>query len=67
MTVLGGLTVTHIMLADLLTDKAIMLIKASRSENLRTLTKEQADELIKVLRPTRDELVQRLKEHGAIE
>jgi hypothetical protein len=65
--VLGGLTMTHLLLADLLTDKAIMLIKASRPENLRTLTKEQADALIKELRPTRDALVQRLKEHGAVE
>lgn len=61
--VLAGLTIEHIMLMDLMSDTAIRLIEASKPENLRTLTVEEANALIVELGAKRDLLRERMKEH----
>jgi len=61
--ILAGLTMEHILLADLMSDTAIRLIEASRPENLRKLSKEEANELMKVLHEKRDALRERQKKH----
>lgn len=58
-----SLTMTHLLLMDLLSDKIITL--AHTYKNVRTMTKEQADDLIELLGTSRDELVSRLKQHGS--
>ena len=65
--ILAGLTIEHIMFADLATDTAIRLIEAARPENLRTMTKEEANEYIKILRAKRDLLRLRQSQHKKME